>query len=157
MNDSPLSQYLRLLRTDSGHTQDEVAKYLGITRATYSHYETARLMPPTDALYKLSAYYKVSLSRLIKLSVASSSKENGDIKAVDYVVTDDDIKEGQDALYQKFLSECSDFSAQQLIKWMSVDDRELIFYYHQLSGREKRLVNYYMKLLVLNRTSTVID
>ena len=68
MSDSPLSQYLRMLRTQNNYTQDELAKYLGVTRSTYSHYENARLMPPTDSLYKLSAFYKISLSKLIRLS-----------------------------------------------------------------------------------------
>lgn len=149
MSDSPLSQYLRLLRTKHEYTQDELAKYLGVTRSTYSHYETARLMPPTDSLYKLSAFYKVSLSKLIRLSVISSSKDNSDIRSSEYVISDEDIEFRFEQLYQDFLEECSDMSAPALNKWMSIEDREIVYYYHQLSGHDKRLMNYMLKLALL--------
>ncbi len=153
MSDTPLSQYLRLLRTKHEYTQDELAKYLGVTRATYSHYETARLIPPTDNLYKLSAFYKVSLSKLIRLSFLSSSKGKEDIKAAEYVVSDEDMEYQFEKLYKDFLTECSDMSPSQLNKWTSIEDRELIYYYHKLSGRDKRLMNYFMKLALLKDPS----
>ncbi|MBP3196753.1 MAG: helix-turn-helix transcriptional regulator [Butyrivibrio sp.] len=149
MSDTPLSQYLRLLRTKNDYTQSEIAKYLGVTRATYSHYETARLMPSTDSLYKLSAFYKTSLSKLIRLSVLSSGKGNKDIKAAEYIISDDDMDFQFEKLYQDFLNECSDMSPSQLNQWTSIEDREIVYYYHQLSGHDKRLMNYFLKLALL--------
>lgn len=153
MSDSPLSKYLRLLRTQNEYTQDDLAKYLGVTRSTYSHYENARLMPPTDSLYKLSAFYKVSLTKLIRLSVISSGKGNENIKAAEYVVTDEDMEFQFEKLYQDFLDECSDMSPSQLNKWASIEDREIMYYYHQLSGHDKRLMNYFMKIALLKDTN----
>lgn len=150
MSDSPLSQYIRMLRTNSDLNQDDIAKYLGVTRGTYSHYENDRLMPPTDALYKLSAYYKISLSKLIRLAVLSMGKDNEDKRASEYVISDDDLTLEFDSLYSDFLGECSDMSPKELSKWLSVEDRELIYYYHQLSGRDKRLFTYFLKLAVLS-------
>ena len=155
MSDSPLSQYLRLLRTKNEYTQEDLAKYLGVTRATYSHYENARLIPPTDTLYKLSAFYKVSLSHLVRLSVISSGKDKTDIKAAEYVISDDYVKDQLDTLYNDFLTKCSDMSPTQLNNWISIEDRELIHYYHQLSGREKRLVNFFMKIIVIDKAATM--
>ncbi|MBO5621203.1 MAG: helix-turn-helix transcriptional regulator [Butyrivibrio sp.] len=153
MSDTPLSQYLRLLRTTNEHTQEDLARYLGVTRSTYSHYENARLMPPTDSLYKLSAYYKVSLSKLVRLSVLSSGKGNEDIRAAEYVLSDEDIELQFDTLYKDFLAECSDMSPSQFSKWASIEDREIVYYYHQLSGHDKRLMNYVMKLSLLRDPS----
>ena len=149
MSDSPLSKYLRLLRNQTDYTQDDLAKYLGITRSAYSHYENARLMPPTDSLYKLSAFYKISLSKLVRLSVLSSGKENENIKAAEYVISDEDMEFQFEKLYQDFLDECSDMSPSQLNKWATIEDREIVYYYHQLPGHDKRLMNYFMKIALL--------
>lgn len=150
MSYTPLSQYIRMLRTDHDLNQDEVARYLGVARVTYCAYENARLMPPTDALYKLSAYYKVSLSKLIRLAVMSLGKDNDNIRSSEYVISDNDISLEFDSLYSSFLDECSDMSPKELGKWTSIEDREIIYYYHKLSGRDKRLFNYFLKLAVLS-------
>ena len=149
MSDTPLSQYLRLLRTQTDYTQDDLAQYLGVTRSTYSHYENARLMPPTDSLYKLSAFYKISLSKLVRLSVLSSGKGNESLKAAEYVISDEDMEFQFEKLYQEFLDECSDMSPSQLNKWATIEDREIVHYYHQLSGHDKRLMYYFMKIALL--------
>ncbi|WP_026662277.1 hypothetical protein [Butyrivibrio proteoclasticus] len=110
-------------------------------------------MPPTDSLYKISAFYKVSLSKLIRLSVISSGKGNDNIKAAEYVITDEDMEFQFEKLYQDFLDECSDMSPSQLNKWASIEDREIMYYYHQLSGHDKRLMNYFMKIALLKDTN----
>ena len=151
MADTPLSQYLRMLRVNHGYKQDDLANYLGITRGTYSHYENARLIPPTDALYKLSAYYKVSLSKLIKLSIMSSDK-NSSLKAAEFVTNDEKIESMFDTLYSDFLNECSDMTSDQLSKWASIEDREIIYYYHRLSGQSKRVLNYMLRLMMVSKS-----
>lgn len=153
MSDTALSHYLRLLRTNGEYTQDDLAKYLGVTRSTYSHYENARLMPSTDALYKLSSFYKVSLSKLIKLAVLSAGKANDDIKSAEYVITEDEIEQGSDKLYSAFLNECADMSPREISRWITIEDREIVYYYHMLAGREKRLMNYFMKLFILDKNN----
>ncbi|SCY45713.1 helix-turn-helix transcriptional regulator [Butyrivibrio sp. INlla14] len=150
MADSPLAQYLRLLRDKYDYKQDDVAKYLGITRATYSHYETSRLMPPTEALYKLSIFYKIPLNKLIKLSIASSKGENQTLDAQVVLDTESDLQADFDGLYQDFLSECADMSAPQLKKWTSMEDLEMLYYYHQINSRDKRVINYLLRLMALN-------
>ena len=102
MSDTPLSQYLRLLRANHEYKQDDIAKYLGITRATYSHYENARLIPPTDSLYKLSAFYKVSLSKLVKLAIMSSNNGKTTERAAEYITNDEEIEAQFDHLYNGF-------------------------------------------------------
>ena len=150
MSDTPLSKYIRMLRTDKDLNQQELAKILGVTRATYSHYETARIIPPTDTLYKLSNYYKVSLSRLIRLAVLSLGEENRENRSAEYVISDNDISLEFDSLYKSFLDECADMSPKELGKWASIEDREIIFYYHRLSDHDKRLFYYFLKLGALN-------
>lgn len=56
---------LRMVRVESGLSQDEVAKNLGISRDTLSKYETGELEPNVDTLVKLANMYHVSLDYLV--------------------------------------------------------------------------------------------
>lgn len=150
MADSPLAQYLRLLRDKYDYKQDDIASYLGITRATYSHYETSRLIPPTEALYRLSVFYKIPLNKLIKLSIASSRGEKKALDAQIVLDTESDLQADFDNLYKDFLNECADMSPAQLKKWSTLEDLEVLYYYHQINDRDKRLIIYLLRLMALD-------
>lgn len=63
-----LSDTLKQLRMANNFTQDYVAAALGITRQTYSHYETGKRKPSTETIYKLSILYHISANDLLHLS-----------------------------------------------------------------------------------------
>lgn len=46
-------------------TQEEVAEKIGVSRASYSHYENSRSEPDTVILNKLADYFKVSTDYLL--------------------------------------------------------------------------------------------
>ena len=50
MSNEKLAQKLRELRKVNNYTQDYVAEVLGVVRQTYSHYETGKRTPDTNAL-----------------------------------------------------------------------------------------------------------
>lgn len=54
-----LSVTLRALRVNAGLKQETVAKYLQISRSTYSYYELGVTTPNSSALYLLSQFYNV--------------------------------------------------------------------------------------------------
>ena len=56
MSNEKLAQKLRELRKVNNYTQDYVAEVLGVVRQTYSHYETGKRTPDTNALYKLADF-----------------------------------------------------------------------------------------------------
>ena len=56
---------IRSLRIDGGHTQKQIAEYLGISQNTYSQYEIGVLNYPVDALMKLADFYEVSVDYLL--------------------------------------------------------------------------------------------
>lgn len=153
MSDTPLSQYLRLLRSNHGYKQDDLANYLGITRGTYSHYENARLIPPTDSLYMLSAFYKVSLSKLVKLSIMSSNKNKNTPHATEYITSTEEMENKFDLIYKDFLNECADMSLEELNKWLTIEDREIAYYYHKLSGQNKRMLNYILRMMIVDKNA----
>ena len=66
-----LGKLLKRIRVDAGITQDDLANELGIKRATLSHYESDRIVPPPSKLKALANYYDISLERLMKKIPAS--------------------------------------------------------------------------------------
>ena len=56
---------LKEIRTQKGMTQQEVAKKLNITQATYSGYESDKYEPSIDILISISKLFKVSIDYLV--------------------------------------------------------------------------------------------
>lgn len=56
---------LKEIRTQKGMTQQEVAKKLNITQATYSGYESGKYEPSIDILISISKLFKVSIDYLV--------------------------------------------------------------------------------------------
>ncbi|WP_434642683.1 helix-turn-helix domain-containing protein [Thermoanaerobacterium thermosaccharolyticum] len=56
---------LKQLRNEKNLTQEELAKYIGTTRATLASWETGRREPDMETLRKLSDYFNVTLDWLM--------------------------------------------------------------------------------------------
>lgn len=54
---------LKLIRLDNGLTQEDVAKWLGITRSAYCSYEIGRRKMSIQMLEKLANFYHVPIGR----------------------------------------------------------------------------------------------
>lgn len=57
---------IKNLRENHGFTQKQVADLLGVTRSTYSYYESGRILPSIPIIIRLSELYLVSCDYLIK-------------------------------------------------------------------------------------------
>lgn len=60
-----LGKKLRKLRRDRELTQQQVADFLGLSRAAYGSYELGRRQPDNHTLLKLSRYFGVTVDYLI--------------------------------------------------------------------------------------------
>lgn len=60
---------LKEIRQSRGLSQTDIAKYLKITQASYSHYENGRTQPPFELLIELADFYKISLDELLNHEV----------------------------------------------------------------------------------------
>ncbi len=67
---TPLSTFLQMVRNSTDYNQQDVADYLGISRQTYSHYETARLTPDLRCIAKLAQFYDRPLEDFVKFAIA---------------------------------------------------------------------------------------
>ena len=59
-----VSEKLKLLRTLTGVSQQQVADVIHVNRSTYSYYELGANKPPLDVLCALAEYYDVNLGFL---------------------------------------------------------------------------------------------
>jgi repressor LexA len=73
---------LRELRILEGWTQEEVAKKLGVSKQTYSHYENEKRKPGLDMIKKLAEVYQVDLDRVFG-NEPDVVKENGSLYFLD--------------------------------------------------------------------------
>ena len=75
MTDKALGEYLKVLRTHHGYSQEFVASHLNIIRQIYSHYETGRILPPLDAICSLAELYQVPVDSLLRLVIQTNPEQ----------------------------------------------------------------------------------
>ena len=148
MNTRTLEQYLKELRKTYSYSQEFVASHLNITRQTYSHYETGRITPPTNALYNLAKLYGVPVENFLDLVVTyeinmdfakpqKSSTNNGSDD------TEAFIEFMRVPLHQK---KC---------KFLDRQERRLLFYFSSLCNRDKRDILTFLKIKYESRNETI--
>ena len=59
---------LRIERLKRNLTQEDIAKYLNIARASYAQYETGKNTPTTENIIKLAELYRVSTDYLLNVN-----------------------------------------------------------------------------------------
>lgn len=67
MKNTAFSDKLKELRKAHNYNQLYVSTALGISRQTYSHYETGIRTPNPETIYKLAGLYEVSVDELMQL------------------------------------------------------------------------------------------
>ena len=63
-----LRENLRKFRTEADYSQEEVARVLGVNRATYTYYETGKTTPSVVDLYRLAQLYRHRLEEFFQPS-----------------------------------------------------------------------------------------
>ncbi len=122
MTDKALGEYLKVLRTHHGYSQEFVASHLNIIRQTYSHYETGRILPPLEAICTLAELYQVPVDSLLKLVVQNNSEQDS------------------------FISKSSDMAIPQKQIHLSAKESELLNHFRLLDKRDKEDILDYIKL-----------
>lgn len=73
-----LAQRLKELRNRKKRTQQDVAKYLGLTRPAYTAYESGSRNPDYDTLIKIADYFDVTTDYLLgRMPSTEAVKEDG--------------------------------------------------------------------------------
>lgn len=134
MNEKKLGRYLKGLRKSKGYTQEFVASNLGISRQAYSHYETNRAIPPNDICYKIASLYSISPDDLIAMSLFSneSSDENNQHEFSDTI--------------EEFLSYLENSDNTKKLRFLSANEKELLFYFDHLCSEDQHEIMEIIKL-----------
>ncbi len=144
MTNRTIEKYIRELRKSCNYSQEFVASHLNITRQTYSHYETGRIIPPINSLYNLAKLYGVPIENFLELVVtyninmdfARKEQENG----VD--MTDD---------LSFFIDFINAPENSKKFKYLNKKERQLLFYFLLLDTRDQNDILSFMKVKYQNR------
>lgn len=141
MEYSSLSERLRELRNDFNYSQAYIAQKLNISRQTYSHYETGRIIPPTDSLRALAELYHISMDVLIPVNTSHNATDESGRPLCCYSLDYDLSKE-----YMDFIN-----SNKSRFSFLSSSEKHLLYYFSTLDSRDQKDILTFMKLKSANR------
>lgn len=137
MKNTALAQKLKDLRLAHSYKQVDVASALGIVRQTYSHYENADRTPDPEMLYKIAAFYNISLHDLMKHTVK-----------LDPDIYYDALPSSEpDSCLSDFLEYLKNPQNQKRFKNFTNMERELIYYFEQIDDLDKWELIEFAKIL----------
>ena len=127
MQNNLLAKRLKELRKAHGYTQDYVAEFLGLVRQTYSHYETGKRSPSPEIIFKLAGLYSISVDDLMQLTITLDRNIYYDAPAPTQSSKD----------LEEFLNFLNNPKNEKKYKLFSNLEKELLFYFEQLSESDK--------------------
>ncbi len=134
MQDSTLPGLLRGLRKSHKMTQAQVAEHLGIVQQAYSHYEKGIRTPDTRTLLRLAKLYGIDPSELLQnayLQDGSGGKASG-----------------QPGMLGDMIGFYAASENQAKYRALSHEEKELLFYFHQLKPADRQELTEIAKLKV---------
>lgn len=128
--DLSLQEYLKTLRKSLGYSQEFVASHLNITRQTYSHYETGRIMPPVNSIYNIARLYGMPVETFLEKEVTYRIYEDFDKSPRA------SVRDGIDNVHE-YNKKCAN---------LSHAERELLYYFSMLDDRDRSDIIAFMKI-----------
>lgn len=145
-SEKTLEQYLKELRKSCNYSQEFVASHLNITRQTYSHYETGRITPPINSLYNLAKLYGIPVDNFLDYVVTYNIN-------MDFARTPQESSLGNPQEFDLFIEYANEPNNRKKFKYLSRDERLLLYYYQLLDARDKEDIVDFMKLKHNKRSS----
>ena len=133
-----LSEKLKELRIAYGYKQVDIASVLGIVRQTYSHYERGDRTPNTETLYRIAAFYNISLNELLKDTIELDPELYYTAPKGEFEPNDKSLlREPQTVISQKS-------------ERLSASEQELIFYFKKIGTEEQKVLMDTARLFAKN-------
>lgn len=141
MENMGLPEKLKELRLAHSYKQVDVASALEVVRQTYSHYERGDRTPDSDMLYKIAAFYNISVNDLLKYTV--------DLDPETYYDSPPPSESGDDLA--DFLEYLKEPKNQKRFKDFNNMERKLIYYFEQVDNLDKWELIEFAKILTHKR------
>lgn len=122
MDNKKLALKMKELRTAHNYTQYDVAAMLGVARQTYANYEAGRRTPDSEALYKLSGFYNISVDDLMHLAVSLDKDTYFDAPSPSLASRELD----------EYLQYVNEPANRKKLQSFSEREKELLFYFNRL-------------------------
>lgn len=146
MNNSVISTRLKELRGKKGVSQEEVAKYLGIERASYSAYESGNSRP-VRYMDKIASYFGVSVDYIIGMTDSPTPTEGNS----QY------LSENEKRLLKDFCklndtdkNKAVDYISGLVVQNLYHDTKDILSIYEKLNDTGKSEALKLLQLLLLN-------
>ena len=109
-------------RKDKGVTQEQLADFLGVTKASVSKWETKQSLPDISLLPIIASYFVVSIDELLgyepKLSVEEIEKIYGDLSKEYATQPFEEVMSKSEALVKQYFN-CYPFLLQIAVLWLN--------------------------------------
>lgn len=137
MKSARLPDRLKELRLAHSCKQVELASALGVVRQTYSNYENGFRTPSPEMLYKIAAFYNISVNELLKNTVDLDPE----------IYYDSPIPSETGFGLDTFLEYLKVPENQARLKGLTNKEKELVFYFDQLNSSDKWELVEFAKIL----------
>ncbi len=134
-----LGEYLTSLRKSLGYSQMDVAVAIGVQQQTISHYETGRIIPPSQTMVAFSRLYNVPVEDLMVLTSIGDKK------------TAEPLNKRSDS--NQSMSDMDDYIAYinmpinvSKLRFMGESEKRLLYYYGKLCNRDKHDLIEFLKI-----------
>ena len=131
-----LATKLKELRKAYCYKQEDVAVGLGITRQTYSHYETGKRSPSPEILFKLAGIYNISVDDLLQLTIELDRNIYYDAPAP---------TQSSESLAE-YLEYFNNPNNQKKYQYCTTLEKEILFYFEKLSEMDKKEMIEFTKI-----------
>ena len=128
MFNSRLPNIIKTLRLWHGYTQSFVAEKLDVGQQAYSNYERGTRQPDAGSLYTLAGLYHIPMEVFLDPDVAAEER-------IAYRAGTSDVLPQDPAGLMQFLE---DPKNRERVRKLSAPEKELLFYYHQLSPASRQ-------------------
>ena len=99
MRDQQFGERLRAFRMEHGYTQQDIATALGVAISTYRRYETENMLPQSEKLKELAAFYHMSIDQLVGIgTVLTFRYDRNDLAKLRSALAANDLLALQEAL-----------------------------------------------------------
>ena len=132
-----LTEKLKELRTAHGYKQVDIASVLGITRQSYSLFELGKRTPKPNVLYKIAAYYDISVEELFRYTIVLDPE---------LYYTEKEEKKKDDDL-SSFLEYLEQPMNKKRLKFHSQKEKELLYYFASADPADQALILELVKMI----------